>query len=95
MSQPFTPPPETVSYRVRINAEEWMEFQTAVKASRFVADNILCGNDALVEFQNAKSFAMVRENFKERIEQRLIELNHTQSFWCEDNATGAHFRLSE
>ena len=72
-----------------------MEFQTAVKASRFVADNILYGNDALVEFQNATSLEIVRENFKERIEQRLKELGHTQSFWCEDNDAGAHFRLSE
>jgi len=86
--------PPTV-YRVRISAEEWQEFETPVKASRLVADNILYGYPAELEIRNAKNFEKVREEFKNRIEQRLQELGHTKSFWCHDNSTGSHFRLYE
>lgn len=87
--------PPTVVYRVRNSAEEWIEFQSPVTASRRVADNIMYGYPAQVEFHNANDLAMVREKFKERIDSRLRELGHKDGFWCEDDGTGAHFRLHE
>jgi hypothetical protein len=96
MSQPFTEPPKTVSYRVRINSEEWQEFKTAVKAARLVTDNIVVEKDwsAQVEFLDATDLAVVRENFKRRVSERLEELKLVGKVWHEvdDETGGLHFR---
>ena len=87
MPQPFTKPPETVAYRVRVNANEWQEFKTPVKAARFVADNIAYNQDwtAQVLFLNATNINLVRENFKKRISERLGELKLVGKVYCEDD----------
>lgn len=95
MSQPYTPPPPTVSYRVRINSGEWTEYQTSANASKFVADNIYSGRDAEVEFVYAESFQTVLNNFNKRIDDWLRQLNHTDGFYCEPNQLGAAYRLYE
>jgi hypothetical protein len=99
MSQPYTEPPPTVVYRVRINSNEWEEFKTPLKAARRVADNIFHDRDysAQVEFQNAVDPALVRDNFKKRIVDRLREFGHKEGFFCEDDdeTGGFHCRLEE
>lgn len=99
MSQPFTKPPETVVYRVRINANEWQEFKTPVKAARFVTDNIVYDQDwiAQVVFLNATDIDLVRENFKKRISKRLEELKLVDKVYCDvDEETGGlHLRQEQ
>lgn len=95
MSQPYTPPPTTVSYLVRINSGEWTEYKTAANCSKFVADNICYGNSAYVEFKNATNVVLVRWNFNGRIDEWLRQLGHTGGFWCGESESGAHYRLTE
>ena len=91
---PFTPPPPTVTYRVRINSEDWEEYGTPVNSSKYVADNIACGHQALVEFRNAKSVQLVRANFNKRVDGWLRQVGHTSGFVVEPNETGAYYRLA-
>lgn len=95
MSMPFTQPPETVTYRVRINSEDWEEYKTPVNSSKFVADNIKSGNEALVEFRNAASVQTVLNNFNKRIDGWLRQLGHTAGFVCEPTEAGIIYRLTE
>lgn len=95
MSQPYTPPPSTVIYRVRINSGEWTDYQTPVKASRFVADNIFTRRDAEVLFMNAASPLTVLDHFNKRIADRLRELGHMDDFHFELIDGGAYYRLTE
>jgi len=95
MSQPYTPPPPTVTYRVRIGSEEWIEHKTPTKSSKYVADNIRAGYSAQVVFGNAVDPALVRENFNARIGEWLEQLGHSGGFWCEPSESGASYRLTE
>jgi len=95
MSQPYTPPPPTVTYRVRINLGQWTEYQAPAKASKFVADNVHAGNDAEVVIVNAVSIQTVVSNFNKRIDDWLRQLGHKDGFYCEPNQFGAHYRLYE
>ncbi|HET9365539.1 MAG TPA: hypothetical protein VFP71_11085, partial [Candidatus Angelobacter sp.] len=90
MSLPYTPPPRTLTYRVRINLGEWTEYQTPVKASKFVADNIYTGRDVEVMFVNAVNPQTVLSNFNKRIDEWLRQLGHKGSFSCEPNQSGAY-----
>lgn len=95
MSMPFTPPPATVTYRVRINSEDWEEYKTPVNSSKFVADNIKYGNEALVEFRNAASVQVVLNNFNKRIDAWLRQLGHTSGFVWTPTGHGIVYRLSD
>lgn len=94
MSMPFTQPPTTVTYRVRINSEDWEEYKTPVNSSKFVADNIKYGNEALVEFRNAASPQVVLNNFNKRVDKWLRQLGHTAGFVCTPTAFGIIYRLA-
>jgi hypothetical protein len=95
MSMPLVPPLKTVSYRVRINSEEWEEFLTSPRASKKVADNIFAGNEAEVVFENAQSVDLVRSNFIRHIQEWLLQLGYDGPFWHEEIPGGARFRLVE
>jgi hypothetical protein len=95
MSMPLTQPPATVTYRVRINSEEWKEYKTPVNSSKFVADNIKYGNEALVEFRNAANVRTVLNNFNKRIDGWLRQVGHTAGFACEPSEAGIIYRLTD
>jgi hypothetical protein len=95
VSQPYTPPPPTVSYRVSIGSEEWIEYKTPVNSSKYVADNIYAGYSAQVVFENAANLALVRDNFNKRIDDWLKQLGHSAGFFCEPTQLGASYRLTE
>lgn len=92
---PYTPPPATVSYRVRINLNDWNEYLSAPRASKFVADNIKYGHHAEVVFVNAQSIQIVRSNFNDKIDEWLRQLDHTDGFHWEPTDLGAHYRLTK
>jgi hypothetical protein len=93
MSVPYTPPPATVTYIVRINSEEPNEYKTPANASKYVAENIFVGHWAAVEFKNAADIKQVRENFNARMETWFRQVGHTEGFWCLPTAIGANYRL--
>jgi hypothetical protein len=95
MSQPYTPPPPTVTYRVRINSGEWADYPTPINASKFVADNIYSGNDAEVVIVNVVSLQTVLKNFNKHMDDWLRQLGHKGAFYCEPNQFGANYRLYE
>jgi hypothetical protein len=86
---PYTPPPPTVSYIVRINGEEAEHHITAAKASKLVADNLAVGYPSQVLFQDATSVETVRDNFNRRIDGWLLQVHHTSGFHCQPTASGA------
>jgi hypothetical protein len=91
MSAPFTQPPATVTYIVRIGSGEWAEYKTPVKSSKFVADNIYAGYEATVVFKDAVSVETVRDNFNARISAWLRELGHNGEFHAEPTTDGAFY----
>lgn len=95
MSIPFTQPPATVIYLVRINSEEWEEYKTPVNSSKLVADNIKFGNEALVEFRNAASPQVVLNNFNKRVDEWLRQLGHTAGFVWAPTELGIVYRLAD
>jgi hypothetical protein len=94
VAQPFTPPPPTVTYLVRINAEEWTEYPTPVNSSKFIADNIAYGHSAEVKFQNAVDLELVRENFNKRISAWLRQSGKNGEFHWEPTDSGARYSLT-
>lgn len=95
MSIPISPLPPNVTYLVSVNSGEQEEYATPVKASRFVAHNVLSGRDADVQFKNTVDLDMVRSNFTNRVEGWLRELGHNDPVWYEPLPSGAHYRLHE
>jgi len=95
MSQPYTPPPATVSYHVQIGSGEWAEYLEPVRPSKFVADNIYAGFEAHVVFRNDMDLNLVRSNFNDRINGLLRQLRHTEGFFCAPPREGATYRLYE
>jgi hypothetical protein len=89
----YTPPPNTVSYIVRINLGEPNVHLNPVTAARSVAHNILAGRDADVEFKDAVDIEQVREKFQSRIADAMKELDQIGEFWCEPAGVYWHYRL--
>ena len=95
MNQPFTPPPATVTYLVRINLGDWREYETPVNSSKIVSENLVAGNRAEVEFRNATDLNLVRYKFSNRIEDWLRQFGNNAKLECELVEFGAHYRLTE
>jgi len=95
MQHPFTAPPATVTYCVSINGGEENVFRTAIKAGRFIADNIYTGREAHVRIVDAVDLEIARKSLENQIQKRLTELGHNDGFWCEPTPTGILYRLSE
>jgi hypothetical protein len=79
MTTPDTPAPPAPIYRVSINGEEFLEFQSLTKAAKRVADNVYTGRVAEVRFENVVDGDIPKTigEFEKHMDGWLRQVDHT------------------